>query len=412
MRILYLTQWFEPEPNIIKGVDFVQALQAAGHDVTVVTGFPNYPTGRLYPGYRMRLVATEILDGVRVVRLPLYPSHDASSLRRSLNFLSFFLSALIYLLVRRRRYDLAYVYHPPITVGLAAALAGLFRPLPFILDVQDLWPDTIPATGMVGDGRLTRLLGALCRFVYSRSSAVIVQSEGMRDTLIERGVSAAKLTTIRNWASAEYAAAHQPRSAAINPRFTIVYGGNLGRAQGLETAIDAAAMLIDRDDIELRFYGDGLEEADLRERATRKGARNIHFMGRVPASSMPGIYTQADALLLHLRDDPLFAITIPSKTQAYLAMGRPVIAGINGEAAAILRASGAAIVAPPGNAALLASAMSELADLSAAQRATMGEAGGQYYRETLSFEQAMLRTFGVLTGIHPKGQSWNEVARS
>ena len=175
MRIVYLTQWFEPEPNIIKGVAFVRELQAAGHEVTVVTGLPNYPTGRIYPGYRLRAIQHEHVEGVRIVRLPLYPSHDTSTLRRSLNFLSFFLAALIYCLWRARRYDLAYVYHPPITVGLAAALAGLVRRLPFVLDVQDLWPDTVSTTGFSGARTLAKPIGFVCRFVYRRSNAIIAQ---------------------------------------------------------------------------------------------------------------------------------------------------------------------------------------------------------------------------------------------
>src|SRR5438105_2146105 len=114
MRVLYLTQWFDPEPNIIKGLAFVRALQEAGHDVTVVTGLPNYPSGRIYPGYRLRLIQHEELEGVRITRLPLYPNHDNSALGRSLNFLSFFVAVLLYCLIRSRRFDVAYVYHPPI----------------------------------------------------------------------------------------------------------------------------------------------------------------------------------------------------------------------------------------------------------------------------------------------------------
>src|ERR1700761_8313366 len=183
MRILYLTQWFEPEPHNIKGLKFVRALKAAGHEVTVVTGFPNYPSGRVYPGYRVKLIQRERIEGVDVVRLALYPNHDTSSLRRSLNYLSFFLSALAYLLVRRQPFDRCYVYHPPITVGLAAAVAGLVRPLPFIIDIQDLWPDTLAATGMAGGRRLTRPVGWLCKFVYARAQAIVAQSEGIRTTL-------------------------------------------------------------------------------------------------------------------------------------------------------------------------------------------------------------------------------------
>ncbi|HWU80390.1 MAG TPA: glycosyltransferase family 4 protein, partial [Caulobacter sp.] len=282
MRVLYLTQWFEPEPNILKGLAFVRALEAAGHQVTVVTGFPNYPTGRLYPGYRMAWMRREMIEGVEVVRLPLYPSHDASSLRRSLNFLSFFLAALAYGLLRRRRYDLAYVYHPPITVGLAAALAGWVRRLPFVLDVQDLWPDTVAATGLAGTERLIGVLGRLCDFVYRRAAAVVAQSDGMREALIARGAPAAKLTTIHNWADLPPISpdGEQPLPAPRSAAFTLVYGGNLGRAQGLETLIDAAALLQARgSDIEIVLHGEGVEAEVLKARAA--GVHLLRFAPRV-----------------------------------------------------------------------------------------------------------------------------------
>jgi glycosyltransferase involved in cell wall biosynthesis len=399
MRILYLTQWFEPEPNIIKGIRFVRALEAAGHQVTVVTGFPNYPTGKIYPGYRLRLVQHETIEGVRVVRLPLYPSHDASSLRRSLNFLSFFVSAMLYCLIRGGRYDMAYVYHPPITVGLAAAIGGGLRGLPFVLDIQDLWPDTLAATGMAGAARLVGPIGALCHFVYARARSIVVQSVGMRRALVDRGVPDAKLTVIRNWADAEFA----ERGVAETPdsgRFTIVYGGNLGRAQALETAIDAAAIAVRlRPDLELILYGDGVDAAALRDRAASNAA--VRFAGRVPPEQIIAVFAAADALLLHLRDDPLFAITIPSKTQFYLAMGRPIVAGVAGEAADLLRRSGAALVAPPGDAAALARILVEIAGLPCDRRDAMGAAGRRFYAENLAFDLAMTRTLGVIAGTNP-----------
>jgi glycosyltransferase involved in cell wall biosynthesis len=399
MRILYLTQWFEPEPNIIKGIAFVRALEAAGHDVTVVTGFPNYPTGKIYPGYRLRLVQHERIEGVRVIRLPLYPSHDTSSLRRSLNFLSFFVSAVFYCLLRGGRYDLAYVYHPPITVGLAAAIGGRLRGLPFVLDIQDLWPDTLAATGLAGAVRLVRPINALCRFVYARARAIVVQSDGMRSALIGRGVPDAKLTVIRNWADAEFATNIAAQAPDVD-RFTIVYGGNLGRAQALETAIDAAAIAArHRPEIELVLYGDGVDAAVLRDRAA--GNKAVRFAGRVQPERIIGVFAAADALLLNLRDDPLFAITIPSKTQFYLAMGRPIVAGVAGEAADLLWRSGAALVAPPGDAAALARILVEIAGLPRDRRDAMGAAGRRFYAENLAFDLAMTRTLGVIAGTNP-----------
>ena len=398
MRILYLTQWFDPEPNVIKGPRFVRALEAAGHEVAVVTGFPNYPTGRLYPGYRLRFLERETIEGARVTRLPLYPSHDGSSLRRSLNYLSFFVSTLVFGLLRKRSFELAYVYHPPITVGLAAALSGLVRGLPFVLEVQDLWPDTVAATGM-GGARLTRLLGLVCRFVYRRASAIIVQSDGMRRTLIARGVPAAKLATIRNWAGQEPASA-PPADAGRQDGFSVVYAGNHGRSQSLETVLDAAAIIERRrQDIRFHVYGDGIETQRLRRRAESMGLTTLRFHGRVPDEEILSAFAGAGALLLHLAEGPLFEITIPSKTQTYLAMGRPIVAGVAGETAELLRQSGAAMVVAPENPPALAHAICAMADLPREKRGAMGAAGARFYRETLSFDKAMERTLGVLEGV-------------
>ena len=391
MRIAYLTQWFEPEPNIIKGSAFVTALQAAGHEVTVVTGFPNYPLGRIYPGYRLRPVCHEEAAGVHIVRLPLYPSHDRSTLRRSLTFLSFFLSALVYLVLRRSRFDLAYVYHPPITVGLAAAFARI----PFVLDVQDLWPDTVIATNLRGASKLAAPLGACCRFVYARAVAICAQSDGIKRALVERGVPDHKITVIRNWADAEFQEI-PPRRAKHRP-FTLVYGGNLGRAQELIHLIDAAAILDrERPEIRIELFGSGVDEEELRDRAARHHLRNLKFGGRIAAADMLRVFAEADALLMHLGQDPLFSITIPSKTQHYLALGRPIVAAVNGEAGRLLAESGAAIVVPPAEAAALAGAIAKVADLSEQRLEMMGEAGAEFYREHLSFGHGIARTAAVL----------------
>jgi len=400
MRIVYLTQWFEPESHVIKGVKFARALQAAGHTVTVVTGFPNYPSGRLYPGYRLKPIQRERIDGVDVVRLPLYPSHDASSFRRSLNYLSFFLSALIYLLVRRERFDLAYVYHPPITVGLAAALAGMVRRLPLVLDVQDLWPDSLAATGMAGGRRVAWWVGRLCALVYWRSNAIVAQSEGIHAALIARGVPSEKLITIRNWADSEPGQAG-PAPALVPQRFVVVYGGNLGLAQGLGTVIEAAVRLRDhRPDVLIRLYGDGVEASALKAQAVALDLRNLEFHPRIGKDEINAVFARADALLVHLADHPLFDITLPSKVQAYLAMGRPIAAGLSGEAARLLVESEAALVAPPGDPARLANAIAALADTPAEDLRRMGLKGQAYYQRNLAFQQAMDRTLRLLEGTH------------
>ena len=391
MRIAYVTQWFEPEPNILKGIAFVQALQRLGHEVTVITAFPNYPEGRIYDGYKLRLIRRETFNGVPVVRLPLYPSHDNSSVRRSVNFLSFFLAVSIYLVLRRTRYDIAYVYHPPITVGLAAALARM----PFILDVQDLWPDTIAATGMRGAAHLEGVISTLCNFVYRRASAIVTQSEGMRRALIDRRVPPAKVSVIRNWAAAEL---HGVAESLGNcGPFTLVYGGNLGRAQQLGNLMDAAAILQqERPGIQIRLYGSGIDELELRATALKLKLTNVEFCNRVSAQEISSAFANADALLLHLGDNPLFAITVPSKTQQYLAMGRPIIAAVNGEAAEILKQSGAALVVPAADPIALARAIVEMADAPDSEKDKMGRAGAAFYERHFSFSGAVRRTVALL----------------
>jgi glycosyltransferase involved in cell wall biosynthesis len=400
MRILYLTQWFEPETHVIKGLKFAQALQAAGHQVTVVTGFPNYPAGRLYPGYRVKPYQCEQMAGVEVVRLPLYPSHDTSALRRSLNYLSFFLSVLAYLLFRRRRFDLAYVYHPPITVGLAAAIAGLVRRLPFVLDVQDLWPDSLAATGMTGGPLLMRLVGALCGFVHWRASTIVAQSEGIGRMLIARGAPQARVVTIRNWADSETLQSGRP-APLVPGRFVVVYGGNIGRAQGLETVLEAAARLRDRrSDVLIRLYGDGVEAARLNAYARQLGLDNLEIHDRIGKAEINAVFARADALLVHLADHPLFTITLPSKIQAYLASGRPIAAGLAGEAARLLTESDGALVVPPGDPTALCEALAALADTPSEALLQMGLKGRAYYERNLAFQRGVHQTLRVLEGTH------------
>jgi len=400
MRILYLTQWFDPEPGVIKGPAFVRALAAAGHDVTVVTGLPNYPTGRLYPGYRLRLFQEEVIEGVTVKRLPLYPSHDSSSLGRALNFASFFLSAFLYGLFRAGRYDLVYVYHPPITVGLAAALFGAIRRRPFILEIQDLWPDSVGASGMAGTRGMTGILGGLCTFVYRRARRIVAQAEGMRALLIERGVPPAKVSTIRNWADHNAIDPSVPVARAalgFRDRFTFLYAGNLGRAQALETVVRAAKLAANRGAaIDLVLIGDGIDAQSLRRLVAKLDADNVRFLPRVPKEEVTGIMAAADALVIHLADQPLFNFTIPSKTQFYLAMGRPILAGLGGEAGELLKESGAAIVVPPEDAEALADAMIRFSRLAEPERTRMGANGRAYYGERLSFEKGVAATLDVI----------------
>ena len=404
MRILYLTQWFDPEPAF-KGADFAAAIAACGHDVEVATAFPNYPGGKVYPGYRIRPYAQETLRRLPVHRLCIFPSHDRSALGRMANYLSFFVSALIFGLWRGRRYDAVYVYHPPITPGLAAALFCMVHRKPMVVEIQDLWPDSVVASGMAG-GRIDRVLRVLCNFVYRRATHLIPQSDGMRAQLIARGVPAGKLTRIFNWSTYQPAAiddAHAGQSAALPAfagRFNLVYGGNLGQAQGLATVIKAVAEARQScPELHLHLFGHGIEAEMLTALAGQVAPEGVSFHGLLERAAMDRVFDQADVLVMHLKDDPLYDITLPSKMQHYLSCGKPIIAGLKGEAGALLQRSGAARVCSPEDVAQMAAAMIGLTRMPSPDRATLGENGKRFYDAHMAFDRAIAETVGILENI-------------
>lgn len=387
MRVALLTQWFDPEPTF-KGLTFARELMRQGFEVEVITGFPNYPGGKLYPGYQLRLIQYEEIDGVSITRLPLYPSHDGSALRRIFNYASFAASSLLYCLFRMRRPDVIYAYHPPLTIGLTVSLLRLFRGIPVVYDIQDMWPDTLRATGMLNNERLLSVVARVCQWVYRRVDHLVVLSPGFKRLLVERGVPERKIEIIYNWCDEEgieNTAATCPPGFPDDGRFRIVFAGNMGKAQALSSIIEAASLLAQsRPDICFVLIGSGIELDLLKQEVAAKQLANVVFIPRVPMKEVGTLLAKADALLVHLKNDPLFAITIPSKTQAYLAMGRPVLMAVPGDAAALVRDAGCGMSAEAENPQSIAEAAVALADLSADERMKMGERSRDYYWKRLS----------------------------
>ncbi len=262
MRVLLLTQWFDPEPTF-KGLVFARELVRQGFDVEVVTGFPNYPGGKLYPGYKIRPIQREMIDGVRVTRVPLYPSHSQSGVGRVLNYISFAAAAFVYGLFGAKRPDVIYAYHPPVTVGIAASLIRLFRRVPVVYDIQDMWPDTLRASGMLLNPRLLAIVGWICKVVYRAVDHIVVLSPGFKQLLIERGVPERKMDVIYNWcdeASMGNPTGDIPDDFPGSERFTIVFAGNMGKAQALDAVLDAAKIVQNKTGrICFVFIGGGVE---------------------------------------------------------------------------------------------------------------------------------------------------------
>ncbi|MBC7215020.1 MAG: glycosyltransferase family 4 protein [Burkholderiaceae bacterium] len=397
-RVLLLTQWFDPEPTL-KGMVLARELVRQGFAVDVLTGFPNYPGGKVYPGYRIRWRQREVIDGVQITRVPLYPNHDQSAIKRVLNYASFAASATIYGVFMTRRANVMYAYHPPLTVGVAAALIKLFRRVPVVYDIQDMWPDTLRATGMLNNPKALHLVAKVCRWVYRRMDAIVVLSPGFKRLLLERGVPESKLSVIYNWADEASLAAPVgvvPTAFPGKGKFRILFAGNMGKAQALDTVLDAAALQQQRGSLVCWvMLGGGVEAERLKADAARRQLRNVVFLPPVLMAEVGAYLQAADALLVHLRKDPLFEITIPSKTQAYMTVGKPLLMAVDGDAADLVRQSGGGVVAESENAEALADAAEHLAAMPSEALAAMGRRAQNFYREHLALAEGV-RKFGEI----------------
>ncbi len=401
MRILILSQWYMPEPVRLLQ-ELAQTLTQDGHEVSVLTGFPNYPSGKIYPGYKQRLFQREVLDGIPVVRVPLFPEHSHSGVLRALNYISFALSASLLGPLLLSRPDVIFVYHPPLTVGIPAYVLSRIWRVPFLYQIQDMWPEHLSATGMLNNRRMLDWLGWFAKWIYARADAISVISPGFRVNLVAKGVPSEKIHLIVNWVDLDtyHPDLSEPQLAeelGLANKFNIMFAGNIGKSQGLETVLDAAEVLQDLTEVQFVLVGDGIALPQLRKDAEVRGLDNIRFLGHYPAEAMSGLYALADVLLVNLKDDPLFRITIPHKIFAYMASGKPILAAVAGDAADVVAELGAGIVCQPQDSEALASAVRQFVKMPETERQMMSKRGltavhQKYSRENLVGEiESLLR---------------------
>jgi len=394
MRILMLTQWFDPEP-MFKGLPFAKKLQERGHDVEVLTGFPNYPGGKIYKGYRIRPWKRENLEGVRVNRVAMYPSHDQSGVRRILNYLSFGLSSLFLGPFLVRKPDAIYVYNL-ITLAWAACFLRWVYGCPIVYDVQDLWPESVASSGMMKNRFVLNMLKRWSLWAYQKADQIVVLSPGFKQNLVSRGIPEQRIKVIYNWCDLPPACSDGSekgslvRNYGLEKTFNVVFAGTMGVMQGLDVVIDAARICTDREpNVRFILVGDGIEKTRIEKRAEEFDLRNIVFIPRQPMSEMGKIFSLADTLLVHLKQDELFKITIPSKTQAYLAAGKPIIMAVDGDAAELIEKARCGVKCPPGDPESLASTAISFSAMSSEELREMGENGYSYYREKLSIDRGI-----------------------
>jgi glycosyltransferase involved in cell wall biosynthesis len=382
VNLLVVSQYFWPENFRIN--DLVKALSANGVHVDVLTGQPNYPAGEVFEGYRAGNFVTEKWGDATLHRTPLAPRGHGSVLRLIGNYLSFVLSGMFLgpFALRRKPVDVIFVYAiSPILQAIPAIILKWLKGAKLVIWVQDLWPESLEATGFVRNRKLLAAVELVVRWIYRHADLILVQSEAFIEPVAALA-DRKKICYYPNSADDVFLSSAPMENCEIEgleEGFSVVFAGNLGTAQAVETIIAAAALLKTRTNIRFVLVGDGSRSDWIREQLETQGLTNVFMAGRHPIESMPAILRRAGALLVTLKDEPIFYQTIPSKVQAYLAMGRPIVACMNGEGARIIRDAEAGISCPAEDAASLAAAIGLLADKTPAERDLLGQNGQRYF---------------------------------
>ncbi|RJG02929.1 glycosyltransferase family 4 protein [Noviherbaspirillum sedimenti] len=384
MKLLVVSQYFWPENFRINNL--VSALSAEGVQVEVLTGQPNYPQGRVFDGYRAWKFIKGIFNGVTIHRLPLVPRGSNSALFLILNYLSFVASGILFapFALRRKKIDVIFVYAPsPILQAIPAILLKWIKRAKLVVSVQDLWPESLEATGFVRNRVLLALVRVLVRWIYRHTDLILVQSKAFVDPVAALA-DRRKICYFPNSADDVFSTPSACSNCPIEgleAGFSVVFAGNLGHAQSIETIIDAAALLADAPDIRIYLVGDGSRTVWIQGEIQARNLKNVVMTGRYPSESMPAIMGRASALLATLKDEPIFYHTIPSKIQTYLAAGRPLLACMNGEGARIVMEANAGISCAAEDASSLAKAIKQLSSMSDLERERMGQNGQQYFKK-------------------------------
>lgn len=369
MRILFIADNFPPETNAAATRVFERATYWAewGHEVTVISSWPNFPQGRIYDGYRNAWFGEEVRDGIRVVRVKTFIAPNRGALMRTLDFLSFMAGAIAAGFLQRRP-DVVVATSPQFFAAVAGWMVSLRHFRPFVFELGDIWPASIIAVGAMRPSFFLRLLEKLELFLYHRAAAVVALTQAFKANLTGRGIPPGKIAVVRNGVDlGRYAPA--PRDGELDEtwgtagKFVVGYVGTHGMAHGLENVLETAARLRHRDDIRFLLVGEGAERPALVEEKQRRGLDNVLMLPMQPKSEMTRIWSLCDVALVHLRDSPVFAEVIPSKIFEAMAMGLPIlIVAPPGEATEIVTGHGAGLQVPPEDPERFAAAVLGMAD--------------------------------------------------
>jgi len=402
LKILVISQYFWPEEFLIN--DFVKGLKKRGHDVEVLTGLPNYPSGSFAKGYNLLGPYKDSFEGCTVYRVPLSPRGNGAGWRLALNYVSFVLFSLAKgVTFFRKKYDCILVFQlSPVSVGIPGRFIKFITGSKLFLWVQDLWPESISATGGTNNPIVLRGVGNLTKWIYRGCDAVMIQSKAFKASVINMGVSPDRIHYYPNWAddffSGEPAVCLGEEQNLLPEGFRIMFAGNIGAAQDFETILSAAEITQNKNPrIQWVVIGDGRQRQWVESEIKARSLNNVHMLGRHPKKKMPAFFKLADAMLVSLKSEPIFALTIPSKLQAYFACAKPVLASLDGEGARIVTEAGAGLSVPAENPVSLAEAALLLAGKDQKEMRELGENARVYGEENFSIESNISRFVELLS---------------
>lgn len=396
MKILIVSQYFYPENFRIN--DFAKEFNARGHEITVLTGTPNYPAGRYYNGYGICTNIREVINGVKIFRSPLIPRGNGSGIRLLLNYISFVIGSMFTsLFLLKNKYDIIFVFEPsPITVGIPAIFLKKLKKIPICFWVLDLWPESVISAGNIKSSLVPKLLNPLVKFIYSHCDRILVSSNGFIESICDKNISRTKINFFPQWAEEFFKPIKTEKyllEGVPKESFKIMFAGNIGEAQDFPSILKAAGLLKENNRIQWVILGNGRKEEWVRSEIKKRNLDHcFHLLGSFSIEKMPYFYSQADCMLFSLKKEEIFSITIPAKVQSYLACSKPIVAMIDGEAAKLINKANAGLTCPSGDFSCLANNIKELSTLGEDELSIMGKNALNYYNK--KFERKML--FGKL----------------
>ncbi len=408
MRTLIVSQYYWPESFRIN--DVAKSLQEKGVEVDVLTGKPNYPSGHIFPGYRSSGCQQEVHQGVKINRIPLFERGNGG-LRLALNYLSFVLSGLLFApwMLRKKNFDVIFIYAPsPILQAIPAIFLGWLKGCPVVLWVQDLWPESLSATGHVKNRMVLKLVELVVRFIYQHCDLLLVQSRAF-DAPVRLLASNTPIVYYPNSVDDTFAMPATeitPVVDGLGMGFSVMFAGNIGVAQAVGVIVEAATLLREYANIHFVVLGDGNSREWMLNEVKLRGLTSFHLPGRFPVETMPGFMQKASALLVTLADQPIFAATVPNKVQAYLAAGRPIIACLNGEGARLVVEAEAGLATPAEDARALADTILNLYHSPHEILEKMGKNGREYYQQHFNHDRLVDQLIGHLQAVSQSGKEY------